>query len=82
MQYYTKTRVGIVFDEDSYLSHNQDVAEALKRGQWKSGLEHFLRHGFAEGRNPLPLNGHTALAEQEPDRLSAGAIRLNSLAEM
>src|SRR5260221_12220763 len=42
------------FDEDWYLRHNRDVAQAVERGFFASGLQHFLFFGFAEGRQPIP----------------------------
>ena len=38
------------FDEKYYLSKNPDVAAAVKRGEFKSGHEHYLRHGHKEHR--------------------------------
>jgi lipopolysaccharide biosynthesis protein len=38
------------FDEKYYLSNNADVAAAVKRGEFKSGREHYLRHGHKEHR--------------------------------
>jgi hypothetical protein len=38
------------FDESAYLCANPDVAEAVSRGDFASGYEHFLLHGQDEGR--------------------------------
>ena len=38
------------FDEDEYLYKNEDVAEAVKRGQFRSGWEHYVQFGWKEGR--------------------------------
>ena len=38
------------FDEARYLELNQDVAEAIARGEMESGYWHFLHHGFRDGR--------------------------------
>lgn len=38
------------FDEDWYLSKYSDVAASVRAGDLSSGREHFVRHGFAEGR--------------------------------
>jgi hypothetical protein len=38
------------FDETGYLSANPDVAAAVARGDFKSGLQHADRHGRREGR--------------------------------
>jgi GT2 family glycosyltransferase/glycosyltransferase involved in cell wall biosynthesis len=42
------------FDESFYLSVYPDVHELVRRSVVKSGLEHFLVLGFAEGRLPSP----------------------------
>ncbi|RDJ98742.1 class I SAM-dependent methyltransferase [Paraburkholderia lacunae] len=38
------------FSEAAYLAANSDVASAIARGAFVSALEHYLRHGRAEGR--------------------------------
>ncbi|MGH6842653.1 MAG: class I SAM-dependent methyltransferase [Methylocella sp.] len=38
------------FDEQKYLLQNSDVAAAVASGDFKSGHDHFRRHGQAEGR--------------------------------
>jgi hypothetical protein len=40
------------FNEAWYLAEYPDVAEALRRGDLRSGLEHFLAFGRKEGRLP------------------------------
>lgn len=40
------------FDEDAYLAANPDVAEAVKRGAIISAREHYISHGYFEGRLP------------------------------
>lgn len=40
------------FDEKYYLSQNPDVAAAVARGDYKSGMDHFNQAGHLEGRNP------------------------------
>lgn len=42
------------FDEAKYLQGNPDVAQAIARGQFSSGLEHYNRYGVKEGR-ALPM---------------------------
>ena len=39
------------FDEDSYLSANPDVRQAVQRGAIESGLLHFIGYGYFEGRS-------------------------------
>lgn len=38
------------FDESKYLEANNDVYEAVQRGEFFSGWQHFAKHGFSEGR--------------------------------
>ncbi|MCT7953157.1 transporter substrate-binding domain-containing protein [Ancylothrix sp. C2] len=40
------------FDEKIYLQQNSDVAEAVASGLFTSGFEHWIKHGFFEGRGP------------------------------
>ena len=44
------------FDEAGYLAANPDVAAALRDGNLKSGREHFLAFGQAEGRKQRSLS--------------------------
>jgi hypothetical protein len=46
-------RAVAVFDESFYLNHYPDVRQAVARGGLKSGLDHFIRFGFIEHRDPL-----------------------------
>ncbi|MFM0499391.1 CDP-glycerol glycerophosphotransferase family protein [Paraburkholderia caffeinilytica] len=39
-----------IFDEETYLSENLDVLNAVESGVVNSGYAHFLNHGQAEGR--------------------------------
>jgi len=41
-------------EEQDYLSKNADVAEAVARGAFSSGLEHYQRDGGKEGRDGFP----------------------------
>src|SRR5438270_6415730 len=38
------------FDESGYLAANPDVAEAVRKGQFRSGRQHFEGHGRKESR--------------------------------
>ena len=38
------------FDEAGYLRLNPDVAESIARGAFQTGYQHYLQHGFREGR--------------------------------
>jgi hypothetical protein len=42
------------FDERWYLLQNPGVAAAVRRGDFKSGLAHYLEFGRDEGRSPVP----------------------------
>lgn len=44
-----------IFDSRSYLAQNADVAQAVARGEFSNPLEHFLRHGQYEFRDPSAL---------------------------
>lgn len=48
----TNSPPSIGFDEAFYLQENPDVLEAVKRGEFRSGLAHFIAHGQYEGRQP------------------------------
>ncbi|MDH3316091.1 MAG: phosphopantetheine-binding protein [Gammaproteobacteria bacterium] len=41
------------FDEAQYLAANADVAEACSKGKFRSGYEHYVKHGRTENR-PRP----------------------------
>ena len=38
------------YNEGEYLELNQDVAQAVAKGQYSSGIEHYLMYGFNENR--------------------------------
>lgn len=44
------------FDEEFYLGRNQGVREAVARGAFKSGFEHYVMFGYFERRDPFPLD--------------------------
>jgi hypothetical protein len=48
----------IKFDEAWYLGKYSDVKDAVKRGTYASGREHYLKHGYLEHRIPsaIPVN--------------------------
>lgn len=46
----------VEFNEEWYLDHNVDVAAAVAEGHC-TALEHYLRRGRIEGRQPLPPDG-------------------------
>lgn len=44
------------FDENWYISFYQDVGAAVTRGEFNSGLDHYVRHGRSEHRLPSPAS--------------------------
>ncbi|HEY5301150.1 MAG TPA: hypothetical protein VIJ55_10780 [Acetobacteraceae bacterium] len=46
------------FDEAAYLKLYPDIAAAVSSGKRRSGLEHYLRYGRAEGRHFVGRRGH------------------------
>lgn len=56
-----------LFDNTYYLQTNPDVAEAVARGQFASGLDHFNRVGKYEGRDPNPLFNTSYYLETNSD---------------
>jgi len=56
------------FDEAKYLQRNPDVAQAIARGQFSSGLEHYNRYGVKEGRAmPMTQAPVTGVAARPAD---------------
>jgi len=43
---------GVRFNEREYLLKRPDVAQAVLKGDFRSGLEHYLSHGIHEGHPP------------------------------
>ena len=43
------------WDEQLYLSKNPDVAEAVRRGRFKSGWRHYVIRGVEEGRKGVSI---------------------------
>lgn len=59
------------FDERGYLTANPDVALAVARGDWASGLAHFRELGYREGRRqrhevPIEEMRHAKLERVKP----------------
>ena len=44
----------LVYDEQWYLEKNQDIAEAVARGDWISGYAHYCAVGKPRGRQAVP----------------------------
>lgn len=47
--------VGIEVDEAWYLQQNEDVAEGIRAGTIQSAKQHFIDHGYFEGRAPFRM---------------------------
>jgi hypothetical protein len=47
--------ISIEVDEEYYLERNQDVAAGLSAGTIRSAREHFIDHGYFEGRSPYRI---------------------------
>ena len=50
-------RIEPLFDEAFYLAAHADVRAAVDSGGYASGREHYMAHGFAEGRVAVPIDG-------------------------
>ena len=55
-------------DEEWYLQRYEDIAKAIRIGDIKSARQHFVEHGYIEGRlpGPVPVDEKWYLA-QYPD---------------
>jgi hypothetical protein len=55
-------------DETFYLSRNPDVAAGIRQGEIRSAQEHFVDHGYFEGRLPYRIEvDEKWYAESHPD---------------
>jgi hypothetical protein len=54
-QGYRKFSPNPLFDERWYLAFNGDVRDAVAREEYLSGFDHFVQHGWREGRRPNNL---------------------------
>ncbi|MBA3922835.1 MAG: Ig-like domain repeat protein [Nostocaceae cyanobacterium] len=63
--------IDLLFDEKYYLANNADVAAAVAKGQVKSGLDHFLKYGEAEGRDPSIIFSNSLYLIENPDVATA-----------
>jgi len=65
------------FDEEWYLFKYPDVASKVRSKQLRSGRQHFIRHGYAEGREASPASGFPSTVDYGIDecRITAsGAV--------
>ncbi len=44
--------IGVVVDEEWYMTRYPDIADAIRAGEIKSARAHFIEHGYIEGRLP------------------------------
>lgn len=51
---FANTPLATNFSESEYLNAYKDVADAVRRGDVKSGMQHYLTYGQSEGRTPGP----------------------------
>jgi hypothetical protein len=72
---------GATFNNSWYLSHNSDVAAAVKSGQFSSGLEHYNQVGRAEGRQPNQISDATGKPFSESHYLRANTDVAKAVAE-
>ena len=56
--------VPAAWDDHAYLLGNPDVQKAVANGCFRSGYDHYCRHGYLEGR--LPHHAKSKLADQAP----------------
>jgi len=47
--------IGMEINEDWYLRRYPDIGEAIAAGTFASGRQHFISHGYFEGRVPFPI---------------------------
>jgi len=65
----------LVYDEDAYLRDNEDVAAAVRAGDYRDGYEHWIRFGrkeFAEGRRNGSFRAFAS--GTRPFRIAVGAF--------
>jgi hypothetical protein len=55
-----------LFDEAYYLKTYEDVANAVTAGYFKSGYEHYVKHGKAEGRLSVPPGEKPGISQLNP----------------
>lgn len=51
---FANTPLATNFSESEYLNAYKDVADDVRRGDIKSGMQHYLQYGQSEGRTPGP----------------------------
>ena len=51
-----KLIIGVEVDEQWYLEHYPDIADAIQQGLVQSARLHFVNDGYFEGRMPFPIH--------------------------
>ena len=69
--------IGLEVDEAWYLQQNEDVALRLGEGKIKSAKQHFLDHGYFEGRAPFQITVDEAWYLEENEDV-AEQVRLGT----
>jgi hypothetical protein len=59
--------ISTLFDNNYYLARYADVKAAVERGNYSTGLEHFLKFGQFENRDPSPFFDTKFYLEHNPD---------------
>lgn len=55
LDFVKKFLQAVPIDETWYRTTYPDVAEAIKAGAYRSAKQHFVEHGYFEGRRPFEL---------------------------
>ena len=55
LEFVKKFLQAVPIDETWYRTTYPDVDEAIKAGAYRSGRQHFVEHGYFEGRRPFDL---------------------------
>lgn len=55
LEFIKKFLQAVPIDEGWYRTTYPDVDEAIKAGAYRSGRQHFVEHGYFEGRRPFDL---------------------------
>lgn len=55
LDFVKKFLQAVPIDENWYRTTYPDVAEAIKAGAYRSAKQHFVEHGYFEGRRPFEL---------------------------
>ncbi len=73
-----KFLAAVPIDEEWYRTTYPDVADAIKAGAYRSARQHFVDHGYFEGRRPFDLEIDEAwYMKQYPDieqSVKSGAV--------